>query len=56
MGGSVHARLDKLPQHVRGPASRLTSCGLAGVTALILPAVTAAAALATVVLMSCPST
>lgn len=56
MGGdSVQARLAKLPRHVPGPARRLVSCGLAGVTALALPAVTALAALATLMLVSCLS-
>ncbi|RAS70050.1 peptidase M48-like protein [Lentzea atacamensis] len=56
MGGdSVQSRLAKLPRHVPGPARRLASCGLAGVTALVLPAVTALAALATLMLVSCPA-
>jgi Zn-dependent protease with chaperone function len=53
-GDSVQARLEKLPRRVPGPARRLVTCGLAGVTALILPAATASAALATWMLASCP--
>ena len=55
VGDSVQARLERLPRHVPGPVSRLASCGIAGVTALILPAVTASAALVTLMLVSCAS-
>lgn len=55
MGGdSVQARLTRLERrHVPGSARRMLSCGLAGLTALALPVVTAAGALMALMALAC---
>lgn len=52
---SLETRLDRLQRHRRIPngARRLLSCGIAGVTAMTLPVVTASAALMAVMLLAC---
>jgi Zn-dependent protease with chaperone function len=53
---ALGTRLDRLQRRRRMPnrTRRLLSCGIAGITAIALPAVTASAALIAVMLLACP--
>jgi Zn-dependent protease with chaperone function len=53
---AVELRLERLQRgSLPGPARRLLTCGLAGATAMILPAVAASGALTALMLLACPA-
>jgi hypothetical protein len=53
---AVELRLARLQQpRVPGPTRRVLTCGLAGATAMVLPAIAASGALTALMLLACPS-